>query len=201
MKPIANWIMRRRALGLLKILRPYLISEGHIVDVGSGTGHNAEAIRRATGLQVREFDIADIHWVGPGPAIMVDDKLPLHNDSAACVLILYVLHYCPEPAALLAEAARVSPNSVLVLQTTYKNSLARRLLWVQEFFYGRFGYYLARIAGLVAAGTCPLQPVRYFNRNALELVFAKAGLRVMERSTFSHPLWPLQCDLYQLRKD
>jgi ubiquinone/menaquinone biosynthesis C-methylase UbiE len=201
MKPIANWIMRRRALGLLRILKPYLISEGLVVDVGSGTGHNAEAIRKATSLQVREFDIADIHWVGPGPTIMVDDKLPLHSGSAACVLILYVLHYCPEPAALLTEAARVGPSRVLVLQTTYKSSLAKWLLWVQEFFYGRFGYHLARIAGLVAAGTCPLQPVRYFNRDALEFIFAEAGLRVMERSTFSHPLWPLQCDLYQLCKD
>ncbi|XZE53962.1 class I SAM-dependent methyltransferase [Planctomycetaceae bacterium SH139] len=200
MKPIANWIMRRRAQGLLKILEPYLPAEGLAVDVGSGTGHNAEVLRRATSLRVCEFDVADIHWVGPGPTIMVDDKLPLHSDSVACVLILYVLHYCPEPAALLAEAARVSPNRVLVLQTTYKSPLAMQVLRVQEFFFGRFGYYMARIAGLVPAGTCPLQPTRYFNRDSLEFVFAKGGLRILERNTFSHPSWPLRCDLYQLRK-
>lgn len=200
MRFLADWIMHRRARRLTSLLHPYLNDAKTIVDLGSGTGHNAEAIRRATGAQVLELDVADIHWVGPPPTLIQPGEVPLDAESASHVLILYVLHYCDEPVKLLREAARVSSANVIVLQTTCERPLAAKLLRVQEFFFGRFGYFLARLAGLVTPGDCPLYPKRYYDRQSLQCLCANAGLSVAQHRTHSPAHWPLHCDLYVLQK-
>jgi SAM-dependent methyltransferase len=201
MRFIADWIMQRRAQRLLMRLRPYLLHAETIVDLGSGTGHNAQAIRAATSAQVLEFDVADIHWVGPAPLMIVADQVPLPNDSASLVLMLHVLHYCDKPAKLLAEAARLSNANVIVLQTTCDGLWAMNVLRVQEFFYGRFAFYLARLAGLVSSDSCPLYPRAYFDRTSLQSVFATAGLSIARHSSHSPACWPLNGDLYLLQKN
>jgi hypothetical protein len=67
MKWIATLIMQRRALRLYRRIQQHLPTAGAVADVGSGTGHNAQAIRNHTSLAVTDFDIADIHWVGLPP--------------------------------------------------------------------------------------------------------------------------------------
>jgi len=55
-------------------------------------------------------------------------------------------------------------------------------LRVREFFFGRFGYFLARSAGLVLAASCPLMPLRYYTHGNLLADFTAAGLSVAEES-------------------
>jgi hypothetical protein len=199
-KPLADWIMQRRADRLLRILRPFLTGQGTVVDLGSGTGHNGQAIRAATSLSVLEFDVADIHWIGPPPTMFVENQVPLDDNSAAVVLILHVLHYCDQPTALLSEAARISRDRVIVMQTTCENSLSAGLLRWQEFFFGRFGYFLARTTGLVSSEVCPLFPKRFFNRPSLEAYFSEVGLRIAAHQQHSYSPWPLKRNVYHLRK-
>ncbi len=134
MKVIADWIMNRRARRLAEMLTPFLPTGGMIADIGSGTGHNASAIRNTSQLVVREFDVADIHWVGPSPTMITEDSILLEDSVASMVLVLYVLHYCVSPELLMSEVVRITNGDVVVLQTTYQGSSGRNLLKVQEFF-------------------------------------------------------------------
>ncbi len=177
MKWIADLIMHWRTRRLVKRLRGHLPSEGTIADLGSGAGHNAVCIMERTRLVVRQFDVTDLHWCGPPPELF-RERLPLDDNSVHAVLILYVLQYLEDPAVLLREAARVSKGCVIVLQSTCQGAFARRLLGVREFFLGRFGFYLARGAGLVKAAPCSLSPKQRFAPDQLSVLFRSAGLHV-----------------------
>ncbi len=70
MRWLANLIMSRRAERIFRSIRRHLPADGMIANIGSGNGHNAERIRTQTSLNVYEYDVADIHWTGPGPRLI-----------------------------------------------------------------------------------------------------------------------------------
>ncbi len=87
-----------------------LLPPGRLVDVGCGSGSIAEAVRRVRPDVFPEgFDVL----VRPGAAIPVREfdgrRLPLADGEAAAALVVDVLHHADDPAALLAECARVAP--------------------------------------------------------------------------------------------
>ncbi|MEZ6061029.1 MAG: hypothetical protein R3C19_11755 [Planctomycetaceae bacterium] len=196
---IANRIMSRRAIRLFQRIRPHLPDSGVIADIGSGTGHNGEALRERAGLQVLEFDVDDLHWVGPAPSRIVNGRIPADDDSVDAALLLFVLQYPANAPQVLREAARVSSGSVIVLQSTHEGRFAKGVLKVREFFFGRFGFFLARVAGLVPARSCPLMPERYFTSAGLMQAFDDAGLAVVATEPESMPFIRLRRELFVLR--
>ncbi len=198
---LADWIMFRRARRLLIRLNPHLPPTGRIVDIGSGTGHNAAVLASQRSCTVEQFDVAEIHWIDPPPIIFVDSRLPLPDDYAACALILHVLQYCDDPQRLLGEAARVATSRVLVMQTTARGFMGRLLLPLEEFCFGRLGFYAARIVGLVASPTCPLVPRRSLDSNGLRQLIESSPLHVLDHTRCSPAWFPLQCQIYVLAKE
>ena len=120
MKWLADRIMVHRAIALFDRVGRHLPGSGTIADIGSGTGHNAEEIRRNTTLSVREFDVADLHWVGPGPVIFAGGRVPVDDGAFDGLLLLFVLQYVDSPHALLSEVRRVSHGPVIVVQSIYR---------------------------------------------------------------------------------
>ena len=171
-------MMNRRAERIFQRVRPHLPAAGKVADLGSGTGHNGEFITSRTNLTVHPFDVEDIHWIGPSPEILSNGEIPVDDGYFDAVLLMYVLHYPADAAELLREASRIAKGPLIVLQSTYAGGAARAALRAREFLYGRFGFYLSRAAGLVAAESCPLTPTRYFTREELASVFSAAGLVV-----------------------
>ena len=58
--------LRRRAERLTRRLVPHLPAGARLLDIGSGTGHNARALRVRTGGSCLEADVVDFHVVGGG---------------------------------------------------------------------------------------------------------------------------------------
>lgn len=86
-----------------------LLPPGRLVDVGCGSGAIAAAVREARPDVTPEgFDVL----VRPGTAIPVSRfdgrRLPLEDFAADAALVVDVLHHAEDPAALLAECARVA---------------------------------------------------------------------------------------------
>ncbi len=200
MKRLADFIMRRRAKRLVRRLQPFLPDRGTVADIGSGTGHNAELLRSAMGLDTIEFDVEDMHWTGTPPKLIQNGVLPAGDSSADVSLLLFVLQYPTDPAALLAEARRITRGRIIVVQSTFDGPLAHAVLRLREFFYGRFGFRLARWAGLISAGHCPLSPTHYFSRDSLVAAFEAAGLSVEHFEPQKKLLVRLSRDLFILRR-
>ena len=180
MKWLADRVMARRARSLLARIRRHLPSSGIIADVGSGTGHNGEAIRFGTHLAVQNFDVADLHWVGPRPVIFEETHVPASNRSFDALLMLFVLQYPQSPIELLTEARRVTRGRVIILQSTYYGWLGRIVLSIRECLWGRLAFRLAALARVVSATECPLTPRRYFTCSEIQQLFKSAGFTVLQ---------------------
>ena len=91
-----------------------LLPPGRVADVGCGSGSITAAVRQARPDVLPEgFDVL----VRPGTAIPVrrfdGRRLPVGDGEAAAALVVDVLHHAADPAALLAECARVAPVVVV----------------------------------------------------------------------------------------
>lgn len=180
MKWLADRIMVHRAAVLFDRVGPHLPASGTIADLGSGTGHNAEEIRRRTTLSVREFDVADLHWVGSGPVIFNGGRVPVDDGAFEGLLMLFVLQYLDSPQELLAEVCRISRGPVIVLQSTYRGKWGRTVLGLREFVWGRLALRVAVGLRVLPPVECPLSPRRYFTRHELHRLFDAAGLVVVK---------------------
>ncbi|MEI8019916.1 MAG: methyltransferase domain-containing protein [Schlesneria sp.] len=201
MKWMANWVMSRRSQKLLARLFHCLPESGNIADVGSGTGHNADAVRRLGKHHVREFDVADLHWVGPGPELINNSKIPAEDRVFDGLIMFFVLQYPLSPEELLRECRRVSRGPLLIIQSTYQGRLGRFLLSIREFFWGRFALRLAIMAGLVRPGHCSLQTRRDFTRLELTELFTRTGLEVVEVVPRNWSRLGVSRDLFVLRRE
>jgi hypothetical protein len=197
----ANLLMEQRARDLFRRISPYLPATGTIADIGSGTGHNAQRIRRSTSLTVNEYDVADLHWVGPGPALFSGNSVPVSDHRFASLLLLFVLQYPDSVSPILKEAHRVTQGPVLVLQSTYTGTLGLFVLKCREFFWGRLAFHLAVMTRLVSRGECPVLPRRYFTRQELLDVFRQSGFVVRAIDELNWPGLNVSRDLFVLEAD
>jgi hypothetical protein len=197
-KWVADVIMQKRARALYRRVSRHLPLSGTIADIGSGTGHNADQIRRRTSLIVKEYDVADLHWIGPGPALMSAESVPATNRSFDALLLLFVLQYPEFVSRILSEARRVTVGPVIVLQSTYSGRWGRLVLWFREFFWGRMAFRLANFAGLVPSDQCPLHPRHVFTRQELLEQFHRTGFNVRTMDPSNWPGLNVSRDLFVL---
>jgi ubiquinone/menaquinone biosynthesis C-methylase UbiE len=179
MPRLFNWIMNRRAWALTTRLRRFLAGAGRVADIGSGTGHNAACWREMLGLEVREYDVADLHWVGVGPILWDGVRLPAANAEYDMATLLFVLQYAPHPTALLQEVRRVCSGRVLIVQSTYQGGRGYVALLFRELVWGRLAFYAARLARVILRQDCRLVPRRSFTREELRRTIDRAGFRIV----------------------
>jgi ubiquinone/menaquinone biosynthesis C-methylase UbiE len=182
-----HWLAARRADQIAEWLSPHLPLAGRVLDVGSGTGHNAVALRTSTNLELAEADVVDMHAVGNGPALFDGTRLPFGDGEFTASLLIFVLHYPDDPLELLRETSRVTTGRVLVLQSTYRGSVGLALLKFREFWLGRFAFRLARVTRFVGRVPCPLTPQRYWTREELIELGRRAKLTLRNVVSESSP--------------
>jgi len=183
--------MTRRARGLVARIVPFLPGKGGILDIGSGTGHNGEYLRRLRLGPVSEVDVVDFSVVGPRPTLFDGYRLPFADAQFDAVTMIYVLHYAPDPVALLKEARRVCRGRLVLMQTICEGGAGTRFHLFNEAI-SRLGFYAARVFGLINPVPCPLRSGRGFSREALLRIVHHAGLAPESlRAERPLPLLPL----------
>lgn len=202
-RAIANWLMFRRAGRLVDRLLPYLPEQGLIADVGAGTGHNAVVLRQRSECEIRQWDVADMHWVGEGAEPIPDNfKTPfLTGQTANSVLLIYVLQYPTDPARLLNWILNEKPQQLLVMQSTYRNCWGKCVFRIQEAIFGPVAFYLARLFRLVPDQRCSVNPLRYFRAADVVDLLHDCGLKVCHRQAHSNWLLGTGSDLFVCRKE
>src|SRR6185436_10741943 len=135
LKLLLDAVMARRARQLLDQVAAWLPDQGAVLDLGSGTGHLSALLEREMGLEVVTADVSDIHVVGRPPVLIADGVLPFEEKTFAAALLFFVLAYPNDPAAVLAEAARVTRGPIIVVQTLHANRLGYGWLRGREFLW------------------------------------------------------------------
>lgn len=177
--------MFRRARALVDWLVPHLPEAGCVVDVGSGTGHNAETLRRKTDCDVLQYDVADIHWVGEAPSLFSGNGETsfLPAKEIRCVLLIYVLQY-PEDVESLIRRVLLSPaETIVVVQSIYKGRWGKCVFRLQEAAFGPVAFHLARLVRLIPGIRCSVKPKRYFTAEELMATLSRCGLRVCKQDS------------------
>jgi SAM-dependent methyltransferase len=140
----------------------------------------------------------DFSVVGPRPALFDGCWLPFSDAQFDAVTMIYVLHYAPDPVALLNEARRVCRGNLVVMQTVCEGRAGPGLHRVNE-AVSRLGFYAARAIGLISTVPCPLRSRCDFSREALLQIVQRAGLVpnswLAERQLPLLPLNRITCSL------
>ncbi|MEM7248047.1 MAG: methyltransferase domain-containing protein [Acidobacteriota bacterium] len=139
-------LLRHRAEGIARRLRPHLPAADPLLDVGSGTGHLQQALRPR---RVHGVDVSSLTMTGEPSVLFDGHRLPLATDSCGAVSLVHVLHYVDEPVSLLSETARVSRGPVLVLQSCFATGFGRAWLVLRERVTGWLFFHVARLVGLL----------------------------------------------------
>jgi SAM-dependent methyltransferase len=172
--------LRRRAEHLAERIAPHLPVGSTLLDIGSGTGHNAEALRAQGASLCVEVDIVDFHVVGGGPVLFDGARLPFVDLGFDASLLVFVLSYADDPAILLREAGRVASRRVLVFQSNPWGWAGRIALRLRSWIQGRVAFRLCAILRLIPPSPMPLRQRRLLPRDRVGKLAADAGLKLAQ---------------------
>lgn len=190
-KGIMNALMAWRARGLMARIAPLLPREGAILDIGCGTGHNGERLRRLGLGPVAEVDVVDFKVARPPPTLFDGCTLPFADGCFAAVTLVYVLHYASAPSILLKEAQRVCRGPVIIVQTVCEGVAGTTFHRLNE-LASRVGFYAARAVRAIGPVRCPLGLRCQYSRDELLRTARQAGLIPTHLRAERHlPLFPL----------
>ena len=182
LKSLFDTVMERRALQLIEQVSPWLPTEGPVLDLGSGTGHLAARLERELGLPVITADVSDMHVVGRTPVLIPDGTLPFDNGTFSAALLIFMLAYPKDPAAVLRETARVTTGPIILVQSLHSGPFGYTWLRVREFFWTIVAFHLSRLIGYVPRdATFSMRTQRYYTDRDLRREITAAGLRIGSR--------------------
>ena len=177
-----NAVMERRSTQLIELLGAWLPREGPLLDLGSGTGHLSARLERERGVEVVPADVSDMHVVGRPPVPIADGVLPFADGTFTAALLVFMLHYPNDPAALLAEAARVTRGPIVVVQSLHAGRFGYVWLRVREYFWTTVAFHISRRIGYVPAqAEFTMRARRFYTDHDLRHDASAAGLRIRER--------------------
>lgn len=189
LKSLFDAVMERRADRLLEQLGAWLPAEGPLLDLGSGTGHLSARLERERGLEVVTADVSDMHVVGRPPVVVADGVLPFAEGTYTAALLVFMLAYPRDPAALLREVARVTRGPILLVQTLHDHPVGYAWLRVREFLWTIVAFHVSKLVGYVPPqARFSMSTRRFYTPAALRRDVAAAGLRV--RSQRERPVLP-----------
>ncbi len=115
----------------VKRIAPSILRAATIVDIGSGYGTVTDLLRNG-GHNVTPVDVAD-HAIREDlePICYDGITLPFEDNSFDQALLLTVLHHTPNPRAIIAEAARVS-KEIIVIEDVYRNKIQQYLTYFAD---------------------------------------------------------------------
>lgn len=154
------------------LLLPYLQGR-RILSIGCGNGSIESRLAAAVGVPIQGAEVT--RYPQPHIATTVYDggQLPFPRKSFDTTLLVYMLHHTKDPERILADAARVTRGSILILDHTFTNGVSRMLLSAYD--------------GLVNLPYRMPLPFSFKDVPAWMDIFRRQGLRV-EHATLPRPL-------------
>ena len=182
MKSVLDAVMERRAGQLLEQIGDWLPGRGPLLDLGSGTGHLAARVERELGLEVIPADVSDMHVTGRPPILIADGVLPFEEGRFSAALLIFMLAYPKDPAALLAEVARVTRGPIVLVQSLHSSRAGYAWLRVREFLWTIVAFHVSKLLGYVPPESAfTMNTRRFYTAERLREDVMAAGLRIRAR--------------------
>ena len=189
LKSLFDAVMERRARRLIDQVGAWLPDRGPVLDLGSGTGHLSARLQRELGLEMIPADVTDLHVAGRPPVLVTDGVLPFEAKKFSAALLFFILAYPSNPAAVLAEAARVTNGPIILVQSLYSGRLGYAWHRGREFLWTIVAFHISKLLGYVPAGAkFTMRTRRFYTADALQRELAAAGLVI--RSRQDRPVLP-----------
>ncbi len=132
--------LRRYAETGADAVAPFVVAE-RVLDLGAGEGYVAAALGRRSRAWICSADVGPFRRAG-GPYVIYDGaRLPFGNLVFDTTLLLFTLHHCAEPDAVLREALRVTRRRLIVVESVYGTR------WEQFWLYALDGWLNAHRHG------------------------------------------------------
>lgn len=161
-------VFNRRVRVLSEHLAAMLPEQGKVLDLGSGDGSIAMALmQRRPGLQFEGVEVMPRPTSRIPVTVYDGTRLPFTDDSFDYVTVVDVLHHTNEPAAVLAEAARVARFGIIVKDHLLDGHLAEPTLRFMDWI-GNRGHGVAL-------------PYNYLDAQQWQAVFRQAGVSPITR--------------------
>ena len=123
---------KERARVKFKLYKHHLLKNSHIIDIGTGSGQFSADLQDK-GFNVSAVDIIDkTNTSDVAPVVYDGKKIPFQNESFDISMLITVLHHCPDPEQVFAEAVRVSSKRIFILEDVYNNWVMKRLTWFMD---------------------------------------------------------------------
>jgi SAM-dependent methyltransferase len=189
LKAILDAVMERRSRQLMEQVGAWLPTVGPVLDLGSGTGHLSARLERELGLEVVTADVSDLHVVGRPPVLIAEGVLPFESGTFSTALLFFMLAYPNDPAAVLAETARVTRGPIILVQSLHAGRLGYAWLRVREFLWTIVAFHLSKVLGYVPpTAKFSMNTRRFYTAHELQRDVMAAGLRI--RSRRERPVLP-----------
>ncbi|MFC1721292.1 class I SAM-dependent methyltransferase [Patescibacteria group bacterium] len=126
-------ILQERLDHYVPLLIDWVEPLSKVLDFGCGRGYFSKYLHAEKSIAPVLTDVEDMRdkeAVGKFPFFRFDgQELLLPSDSFTTVLLIDVLHHCPDPKQILREAKRVATQNIIVIEQTPSNFWARS--WLQ----------------------------------------------------------------------
>ncbi len=169
-------IFNRRVQALVDTLGPLVPAGARMLDVGTGDGQIAASIAaRQVGTSIEGIDVMKRPHTHIPVALFDGETIPHPDNSFDVVSFVDVLHHTDHPDRLIAEAARVASQAVLIKDHLSESSLDHATLRLMDW-----------------VGNAPhgvVLPYNYASHATWMDWFSEAGL-VTETFTTQVPLYP-----------
>ena len=129
-----------RATEIVRTIRPFLIPNSKLIDIGAGGCTIAQELIRE-GFQITPIDVRNKSVVSDiSPTIYDGKRIPFADSSFDIALLITVLHHTKDPVAILKEASRVAKR-IIVMEDLYENQIQKYLTfimdsWLNKEFFG-----------------------------------------------------------------
>lgn len=116
--------LEKRAEFFVQKFEPFLPPKSRMLDIGGGWGFYANP------LESRGHHLTVLDVVKPGfqksPVVVYDGgRFPFEDKSFDVSMLVTMLHHVPDPAAIIAEAGRVTSKFLIVVEDLYHHALGR----------------------------------------------------------------------------
>ncbi len=103
-----------------------------LIDIGAGEGYVGDRLAQDLGLQVTLTDVRDSNQTSLPFVLSDGSSLSFEDNAFDSALLSFVLHHCGDPERVMLEAVRVSGKGVVIIESTYRSEVGRRLLTILD---------------------------------------------------------------------
>lgn len=118
---------------IVKDFGSFLETNESVLDIGAGGGWVGELIAEKKNAKVTLLDVEDFNRSSLPITLYDGEHIPFPDNSFDTSLLLFVLHHCKNPLAVLKEAIRVTKKRIIIHEDTFASSFEWALACTNDF--------------------------------------------------------------------